>query len=157
MRLSTPRRARPSLPAGPPDGRSGPVMLVTLECGFAPEAERIAVTSAVESGVPLLLVDLIDVSWQPASAIGGSRCARLHPEERAGFRRIAEHAASLGVPTTILHVRTMRLVRAMRELVAEQRPALLVFGPSRVTDDRRTRSLVAAVRAQTSCLVWIAE
>jgi hypothetical protein len=132
-------------------------MLVTLECGFDPEAERIAVTSAVESGVPLVLVDLIDVSWQPASAIGGSRCARLQPEERAGFRRIAEHAASLGVPTTILHVRTARLVRALRELLAEHRPGLLVFGPSRGRDDHRARRLARAAREQTGSLVWIAE
>jgi hypothetical protein len=137
--------------------RSRPVLLVTLECDFDAEAERVAVASAVETGADLYLIDLIDVAGAPMSTIFGSRCSLASAEERAAVRRTAATATSLGVHVELLHARTPRPARALEELVGELRPGLLVLGPGRLPKGRRGRRVVEAARAQTSCLVWIVE
>jgi nucleotide-binding universal stress UspA family protein len=155
MRLA--RTARPTLPeplaAGP--ASRGAVMLVTLESAFDADAERLALASALDGGLPLRLVDLIDMALSPISGLLGHRSLATS-EERDALRHTAETAASLGLDVAILHVRSRRPARALAEVVAEERPTLLVVGPSRVRDARRLRGVVRQACA-SSCLVWIAE
>jgi hypothetical protein len=155
MRLA--RAARPAQPelfvAAP--GARGAVFLVTLEAGFDRDAERLALSSALESGAALRLIDLIDMSTSPFSALAGHR-SMATVEERAAVRRTAETAAALGLEVAILNVRSRRPPRALAELVSEEHASLVVVGPSRVRGKRRLRSVVRQACA-LSCLVWIAD
>jgi hypothetical protein len=155
MRLA--RAAHPALPelsaAGP--GERGSVMLVTLEAGFDADAERLALASALDGGLPLRLVDLIDMAMSPCSAILGCRSLATE-DERESVRRTASTAAALGLDVVILRVRSWRPARALAEVVAEERASLLVVGPSRIRDARRVRGVVRQACA-LSCLVWIAD
>jgi hypothetical protein len=155
MRLA--RAAHPALPELAAAGRGdrGSVMLVTLEAGFDADAERLALASALDGGLPLRLVDLIDMAMSPCSAILG--CRSLATEaERASVRKTANTAAALGLDVVILRVRSWRPARALAEVAAEERPSLLVVGPSRIRDTRRVRGVVRQACA-LSCLVWIAD
>jgi hypothetical protein len=130
-------------------------MLVTLEAGFDEEAERLALSSALDGGLRLRLVDLVDMSMSPCASLLGCRSLAT-PDEREAVRRTAGTAAALGLDVAILRVRSPRPARALAEVVAEERPSLLVVGPSRVRDRRRARGVVRQACA-LSCLVWIAE
>jgi hypothetical protein len=155
MRLA--RTAHPALPDSPAEatGGRGAVMLVTLEAGFDPEAERLALSSALDGGLPLRLVDLVDMAMSPCSALLGCRPLSTQ-DERDAIRRTAGTAAALGLDVAILRVRSPRPARALAEVVAEERPSLVVVGPSRVRDRRRLRGVVRQA-CSLSCLVWIAE
>ena len=155
MRLARASRVTPAAPAVEGAGRRGAVMLVTLEAGFDADAERLAVSSALDGGLPLRLVDLVDMAMSPCSALLGCRSLST-PAEKDAIRRTAETAAALGLDVAILRVRSPRPARALAEVVAEERPSLLVVGPSRVRDRRRLRGVVRQACA-LSCLVWIAE
>jgi hypothetical protein len=147
--------------AAPPDleaevaGARGAVMLVTLEAGFDPEAERLAMSSALDGGLPLRLVDLVDMAMSPCASLLGCRSLAT-PDEKEAIRRTAGTAAALGLDVAILRVRSPRPARALAEVVAEERASLLVVGPSRVRDRRRLRGVVRQA-SSLSCLVWIAE
>jgi hypothetical protein len=151
------RAARPVQPEMPAQvaGERGAVMLVTLEAGFDQDAERLAVSSALDGGLPLRLVDLIDMAMSPCSMLLGCRSLAT-PEEQGAIRRTAETAAALGLDVAILRVRSTRPARALAEIVGEERPSLLIVGPSRVRDRRRLRGVVRQACA-LSCLVWIAD
>jgi len=151
------RAARPAQPETPEvlPGERGAVMLVTLESGFDEDAERLALASALDGGLSLRLVDLIDMAMSPLAAFIGRRSLTT-VEERAAVRRTAETAAALGLDVVILRVRSMRPARALAEIVAEERPSLVVVGPSRVRDRRRLQGVVRQACA-LSCLVWIAD
>jgi hypothetical protein len=155
MRLArTARPAHPELHAsGAPE--RGAVMLVTLEAGFDAEAERLAIASALDGGLPLRLVDLIDMALSPAAAILRRRSLAT-PAEQEAVHRSAQTAAALGLDVVILHVHSRRPAKALAEVIGEERPSLLVVGPSRVRDRRRVRSVVRQA-CQASCLVWIAD
>jgi hypothetical protein len=155
MRLA--RASRPVVPepSAPVSGERGAVMLVTLEAGFDADAERLALASALDGGLPLRLVDLIDLSISPISALLGHRSLATL-DEQAAMRKTADTALALGLDVVILHVRSRRPARALAEVVAEERPSLLVVGPSRVRDHRRLRGVVRQACA-LSCLVWIAD
>jgi hypothetical protein len=130
-------------------------MLVTLESGFDADAERLAVSSALDGALPLRLVDLIDLSLSPFSLLAGHR-SMATTDERAAVRQTATTAAALGLEVAILNVRSRRPPKALAEIVSEERPSLVVVGPSRVRDRRRLRSVVQQA-CSLSCLVWIAE
>ncbi len=151
------RVARPVLPESLPEGtgRRGAVMLVTLESAFDEEAERLAMSSALDGGLPLRLVDLVDMAMSPCSTLLGCRSLST-PAEREAIRRTANTAAALGLDVAILRVRSPRPARALAEIVGEERPSLVVVGPSRVRDRRRLRGVVRQACA-LSCLVWIAD
>ena len=78
--LRAARPAQPELPAQVA-GERGAVMLVTLEAGFDQDAERLAVSSALDGGLPLRLVDLIDMAMSPCSMVLGCRSLAT-PEEQ---------------------------------------------------------------------------
>ena len=155
MRLARAARPAPPAPAATEPGVRGAVMLVTLESGFDPAAERLAISSALDGGLPLRLVDLVDFSMSPCSSLLGCRSLATREEQEA-VRRTADTAAALGLDVAILRVRSPRPARALAEVVSEEHPSLLVVGPSRIRDKRRLRGVVRQACA-LSCLVWIAE
>jgi hypothetical protein len=155
MRLSRAAHVPPPAPAAEGASGRGAVMLVTLEAGFDAEAERLAVSSALDGGLPLRLVDLVDMSMSPCASIFGCRSLST-PDEKLAMRRTAATAAALGLDVAILRVRSPRPPKALAEIVAEERASLVIVGPSRVSDRRRLRRVVRQATSLT-CLVWIAE
>lgn len=155
MRLLRLPHAQPPETMAVDPGARGAVMLVTLESGFDQEAERLALSSALDGGLPLRLVDLVDMSMSPCASLLGCKSLST-PDEKQAMRRTAATAAALGLDVAILRVRSPRPPRALAEIVAEERPSLVIVGPSRIRDKRRLRGVVRQACA-LSCLVWIAE
>ena len=147
--------ARPS--AGPTKAR--PVVLATLSVRVDPSAERIAIESALEAGVPLVLVNLIPLPFYVTTLVllGPEGTTFPHEEDLDAVRATASRAAKLGVDTALLRVRTRHPVRALLEVVRERDAGLLVFGPDLgLTGRWRFRFAARRVRREADCLVWIA-
>ena len=145
------------LPAEPT--RARPVILATLAVRVDPSAERMAIESALEAGVPLIIANLLPFWPYPTTLglVGPSGMNLPHEEDLDAVRATAERAASLGVKTELLRVTTKRPLRALLELVRERDGGLLVFGPDRGRTARwRFRSVARRVRREADCLVWIA-
>jgi hypothetical protein len=155
MRLVRAAHVPPAAPAVEGASGCGAVMLVTLEAGFDADAERLAISSALEGGLPLRLVDLVDMSMSPCASIFGCRSLST-PDEKAAMRRTAAAAAALGLDVAILRVRSPRPPKALQEIVVEERASLVIVGPSRVRDRKRLQRVVRQATSLT-CLVWIAE
>jgi nucleotide-binding universal stress UspA family protein len=130
-------------------------MLVTLDVPLVPSAVEFAVDSAVESGSPLLVVNVVATAFLPATLAGWDYVVR--PEIEDSLRRPCELAPSLGVRVERLRVRSPHPIAALLELVAERRPGLLVFGPDPALTSRRVyRKAQRALQKQEHCLVWVA-
>ena len=139
--------------------RARPVVLATLSVRVDPSAERMAIESALEAGVPLVLVNVIRLPPYPMTIVMlGPEAATLpHEEDLDAVRETAQRAAQLGVKTELLRVRTTRPVRALLEVVTERDAGLLVFGPHLGRVGRtRFRWAARRIRREASCLVWIA-
>ena len=146
-------------PALTKPSKARPVLLATLAVGVDPSAERMAIDSAVEAGVPLVLVNLIPLPHYTTTLVlfGPQGTTFPHEEALDEVRATASRAAELGVKTELLRVRTRRAVRALLEVASERDAGLLVFGPDRErTGRRRFRRAAAAIRRDAGCLVWIA-
>jgi len=131
-------------------------MLATLGVPYDPTAATIAVDAAVESGQPLILINLVELLPLAMSVRMGYDQLEDTPELADSLRAPAVLASSLGVQVERLRVRSPRPVVALLELVAERRPGLLVLGPDRRKLPRRVyRKAVRAVREQAPCLVWL--
>jgi hypothetical protein len=139
-------------------GRVGPVVLGTLAVRIAADAERVAIESALETGVPLVIASMITMPSYPTTITLARQYATLpHEEDLEELRATASRAAALGISTELLRITSRRPVRALLELVSEREAGLLVFGPDRRLISR-TRFIAAAwlVRRRAGCLVWIA-
>ena len=140
--------------------RARPVLLATLQVRVDPSAERMAIDSALEASVPLLVVNLIRLP--PFRDHDHSRRARAHhAPARGGSRRGAGHgdnrAAELGVKTELLRVRTKRPVQALLQVAGERDAGLIVFGPHLGRVGRmRFRRAAKRIRREATCLVWVA-
>lgn len=134
-----------------------PVMLVTLDVPFAPEAASLAVDSAVESGQPLLVVNIAEVPILPASLSMGYEYVGSSEVEES-LRAPAALARSLAVRVERLRVTSPHPVAALLELVTERSPGLLVVGPdvSRLRK-RRYRKAAKRIRDEAPCLVWLSD
>jgi hypothetical protein len=136
-----------------------PVVLATLSVRVDPSAERMAIDSAIEAGVPLLIVNLIPLPPYPRTLVlvGPEATTFPHEEDLDAVRETAARAADLGVPTELLRVRTRHAVRALLEILHERDAGLLVFGPhlGRVAQ-LRFRRTASRVRREADCLVWVA-
>ncbi len=133
-----------------------PVLLATFDVPFAPEAAALAVESAVESGQPLLVVNVAPISILPISLAMGYEYAGTD-EVEASLRQPAELAYSLAVPVERLRVSSPHPVDALLELVSERAPGLLVLGPDRTKVRRRLyRKAAKRVSSEVACLVWLA-
>jgi nucleotide-binding universal stress UspA family protein len=145
------------LPAEPK--RARPVILATLSVRVDPSAERMAIESALEAGVPLIITNLLPFRPYPTTfgLLGPEGMNLPHEEDLDAVRATAERAATLGVKTELLRVTTRRPLQALLELVRERDAGLLVFGPDRSRTARwRFRSVARRVRREAACLVWIA-
>ena len=152
---------RPSAPAAPREagrGRRRPVVLATLSVRVDPSAERMALESAIEAGVPLIVANMMVLPAYPLTLMLAPDCVTLpHEEDLEEVRATAGRAAALGIATELLRITSRRPVRALLELLTERDAGLVVFGPDRRRVPR-TRFLTAAwlVRRRATCLVWIA-
>src|SRR5919202_3214352 len=153
--MLTRRRGASVADAAPALAGGRPVMLATIEVPFEEEAIRVAVDSAVESGQPLLCVNVreIPLGWMVTQGYGDVDDSA---DDAAALRAPAELAAALGVRVERLRVKTPHPVDALCETVAEREPGLLVFGPDRGRlKPRRYRKAAKAIRERVACLVWL--
>src|SRR5215208_5918183 len=139
--------------------RARPVVLATLSVRVDPSAERMAIDSALEAGVPLVLVNILRFRPYPTTlALVGPEGLNLpHEEDLDAVRATARRAAELGVKTELLRVTTRRPVRALLEIVREKNAGLLVFGPDlKLTNRFRFRAAARRLRREAGCLIWVA-
>lgn len=131
-----------------------PVLLATLDVPFAEEATAFAIDAAVESGKPLVVLNVAEVLPTAYALLGYGYVEREELQE--ALRKPAELARSLAVSVERLRVCSPHPVDALLEVVAEREPAVLVFGPDRAhLSGRRYRKAERAVSKRASCLVWI--
>jgi Universal stress protein family len=150
LRRSGPREDVTRLPAG---GR--PVLLATLDVPFAEDATAFAVDSAVETGQPLVVVNVAEVALTPTTLAGWGYIEREELQDE--LRKPAELAQSLAVRVERLRVCSPHPIDALLELVVERNPGLLVFGPEPSRLRPRTyRRAASKIRERAACLVWIA-
>jgi hypothetical protein len=145
-------------PPGTEKSRARPVILGTLSVRVHPSAERVALESAAEAGVPLIIANMITMRNYPMTMILAPEYATLpHEEDLDAVRETASRAAALGIRTELLRISSTHPVRALLDLVTEREAGLLVFGPD-LTRTSRVRFRIAArmVRKHAACLVWIA-
>jgi nucleotide-binding universal stress UspA family protein len=142
--------------SAPPSG-ARPVMLVTFDVPFSAEAASLAVESAVESGQPLMVVNVAEMPILPISLAMGYDYAGSDEVEES-LRSPAALAHSLAVQVERLRVSSPHPVQALLELVAERSPGLLVLGPDPARVRRRLyRKAAKRVRNEAPCLVWLAD
>lgn len=134
---------------------SRPVMLVTFDVPFEPEATELAIDVAVESGQRLIIVNAVEITLGPLTL--SMRYEYVgRPDVEDALRAPAELARSLAVDVERLRLLSPRPIEALLELVAERAPGLLVVGPDRARLKRRTYSkLTKRIRDRAGCLVWL--
>jgi nucleotide-binding universal stress UspA family protein len=139
--------------------RKRPVVLGTLSVRVDPSAERMAIDSAIESGMPLVIANILRLRPYPATlALVGPEGLNLpHEEDLEAVRATAARAAELGVQTELLRVTTRHPVNALLEIVRERNAGLLVFGPDlRLVGKLRFRMAARRLRREAGCLIWVA-
>jgi nucleotide-binding universal stress UspA family protein len=139
--------------------RRRPVVLGTLSVRVEPSAERMAIDSAIEAGVPLVIANILRLRPMPTTlALVGPEGLNLpHEEDLEAVRATAARAAALGVETELLRVTTRHPINALLEVVRERNAGLLVFGPDlRLTGRLRFRRAVRRLRREAGCLIWVA-
>jgi len=148
------RRSRTSADIPAVSG-SRPVMLVTFDVPFEPEAAALAVDAAVESGQRLIVVNVAEVAIGPISLAMKYEYVGTQEVEDA-LRAPAELAYSLAVEVERLRLCSPRPIDALLELVAERLPGLLVVGPDRERLKRRTYAKwTKRISERAACLVWL--
>jgi hypothetical protein len=151
------RRARPSVP---PNGRCGPVLLATFAgLPLHPDATRLAVEAAFETGATLLLADIVVRPRLRRRRRTGTAVVALAP----ALRPAADGAFDFGVRVARMRVARREPAAGLLAIVEEHRPSLVVFGPDptavgrwRWRKHRRFRRLVTALERRAPCLVWTA-
>ena len=139
--------------------RKRPVVLGTLSVRVDQAAERMAIESAIEARVPLVIANILWLRPYPATlALLGPEGLNLpHEEDLEAVRATASRAAELGVETQLLRVTTRRPVTALLEIVRERNAGLLVFGPDlKLTGGLRFRLAARRLRREAGCLIWVA-
>jgi hypothetical protein len=131
-------------------------MLATFAVPFDERASAFAIESALESGRPLVVVNVVELPLAPAAVIFGYDAVEDPPELAQALSAPASLAASLGIQVERLRVKSPHRVAALLEVVAERRPGLLVLGPDRDRmKPRFYRKAERAVRERAACLVWV--
>ena len=139
--------------------RRRPVVLGTLSVRVDPSAERMAIDSAIEASVPLVIANILRLRPMPTTlALVGPEGLNLpHEEDLDAVRETAARAAALGVETELLRVTTRHPINALLEVVRERNAGLLVFGPDiRLTGRLRFRFAARRLRREADCLIWVA-
>ena len=132
-------------------------MLVTFDVPVDPRAAELAVDAAVESGQPLVVVNVVDMPIRPMTSSWGMEVV-VTEDVDVSLRGPAELAHSLAVTVERIRLVSPRPVKALLELVSERLPGLLVLGPdpARISRRRFERAAARIVR-DAPCLVWSAE
>lgn len=149
------RSTRPRDGAGSTRARC--VVLGTLSVRVDPSAEEMAIESAVQAGVPLVIANVARLPpYTQTLALSGPSAAILpHEEDVEAVRATAERAAARGIRTEHLRIATNRPVRALLEVLTEKDAGLLVFGPDRrLMKPRQLRRAADRLRREAACLVW---
>lgn len=153
--VSTLAKHQSSTARGARAARGRPVLLATFGVPFDPAAANVAVDTAVESGQPLIVANVVDLLLAPHSVRLGYDL-EYPPALAESLMAPARLAASLGARVERLRVRSPHPLAALLELVAEREPSLLVLGPDRgKMRPRAYRRAVKAVRERCACLVWL--
>ena len=151
--MLTVRRNGPCEDASVISGRARPILLATLDVPFAEEAIAFAVDSAVESGQPLLIVNVAEILLTHWSLVGWGYVE--NEELQRELCRPVELALSVGVRVERLRVCSPHPLDALLEVVAERDPGILVFGPNRARMRKRTYArTVRRLGERAPCLVW---
>lgn len=156
--LTRERHVRRPQEAAPVDA-AGPVVLGTLSSGIDPAAERVAIESALDAGVPLIVVNVVELPPCPRALVLGGPAALAfpHEEQYEAVRATAERAAKFGLRVEHLRVTSPRPARALVQVANERGAGLVVLGPKLARWSRwRFRRAARAVRRSATCLVWIA-
>jgi nucleotide-binding universal stress UspA family protein len=131
-------------------------MLATLDVPFSDEAVDFAVGSAVESGHPLLVVNVAEVLPTVYTVFGYGYVER--EDLQLALRKPADLARSLAVQVERLRVCSPHPVEALLEVAIERDTALLVFGPDRAQLRAwRYRRAKKKICKHASCLTWFAD
>jgi nucleotide-binding universal stress UspA family protein len=131
-----------------------PILLATLDVPFDERAVAFAVDSAVETGQPLLVVNVAEVLLAPWALLGWGYVER--DELQDDLRRPAELARSLTVPVERVRLLSPHPIDALVDIAAERRPSVLVFGPDQSLLRRRTyRRATKRILDRVACLVWL--
>lgn len=135
-----------------------PVVLATLSVRIDPNAERVAIESALDARAPLIVANLLALPLYPVTMVLARDCLTLpHEEDLDEVRATARRAADRGIETELLRITSTRPLAALIDLVHERGAGLLVLGPDVHRISRfRLRRAAARVRRRTDCLVWIA-
>jgi nucleotide-binding universal stress UspA family protein len=133
---------------------SRPVMLVTFDVPVRPDAAELAVDAAVESGQPLLVVNVIEMPIRPMTASLGTDVVVIEDVDDS-LRAPSELAHDLAVIVERIRLVSPRPVKALLELAGERLPGLLVIGPDRTRIGRRRLARIEKrIRRDAPCLVW---
>src|SRR5437763_1255655 len=137
-------------------GPARPVVLATLSVRVDANAERMAIESALEASVPLIIANMLQMpAYATTLRLAPEYLTLPHEEDLEAVRETAHRAAELGIRTELLRVMSPRPLTALIELIRERRPGLVVLGP----DIRRTSRwqlwrAARRVRRQGDCPVW---
>src|ERR1700733_13276850 len=98
--LDRPRDTGPQ--SGAAKKRVRPVILGTLAVRVHPNAERVALESALEAGGPLIVANMIPLQAYPMTMILAPQYPPLpHAEALDAVRATAQRAAELGIKTEL--------------------------------------------------------
>jgi len=134
-----------------------PVMLATFDVPVDPRAAELAVDTAVESGQPLVVVNVVELTMRPMTASWGQEVVVAQDVDDS-LRAPAELACALAVAVERIRLVSPRPTAALLELVHEREPGLLVLGPDRHRmRGRRLRRTERRIRESAPCLVWTSD
>ena len=135
-----------------------PVVLATLSVRVDPEAERMAIDSALDTSAPLIIANMLWLPPHPTTLTLAREVAVLpHEEDLDAVRETAARAATRGVHVELLRISSRRPLAALLELVEERGAGLVVLGPDPRRSPRWWRTVAARrIRRRAGCLVWIA-
>ena len=136
-------------------------MLATLSSRVDPDAERLAIESALDANVPLLVVNVVELPPCPRALVLGGPRALTFPceEDYEAVRATAQRAARYGLRVEHLRVVSPRPAKALVQVANERGAGLLVLGPKRrgmLARRWRFERAAREVVQSAACLVWIA-
>ena len=151
--MSTASVVRNPTATGTGEGTTGkPVMLLTFNVPFAPEAVQFAVDAAGDAGSELMVCDGIPLNVNPAAR--GPRSFG-DPDTLDSATAAVRQAVESGVRAEQYLFHSPRPERAAMEVARDHRVGLLVFGPDPARYGRwRHRRAARRVSRNAPCLVW---
>jgi nucleotide-binding universal stress UspA family protein len=143
------------------DAAPRPVVLATLSVRVDPEAERMAIESAIDSDPAhpkLIIANMLWLPPHPTTLVLAREVAVLpHEEDLDAVRETAARAAARGISVELLRISSRRPLAALLELIEERGAGLVVLGPDPRRSPRWWRAVAARrIRRRAGCLVWIA-